>query len=131
MAVAGVGGWPSANAQRLVSMTTPMGLSAYRKEYFSGSRLLGYTTGERNIQIVTKNGNRCPTSRKGTYSALNHRDKPSTVAIATSSIGKKNKIPMDGTTPYQNMSTTRRHREIRKSTNAAAMALIGSRKRGK
>src|ERR1044071_3165654 len=66
--ISSFGGCPCpVSAHRKPSITPAIGFSPYSHCHFTGTRLLGYATGDASIQNCTTNGNTYPTSR---YSAF-------------------------------------------------------------
>ena len=66
---------------RQLSIIPTMGLRIYKNLTFSGTRLIGYTIGERYIHIWSTNGTACPTSLKKTLKEEKKRLNPSTRKI--------------------------------------------------
>src|SRR5713101_1664626 len=80
------GGWPRpVMAHRKPSITPAIGFNPYSHRHFSGTSVLGYATGDANIQNCTRNGITYRTSRYSAFSADNHNPTPSAVKNASAS----------------------------------------------
>ena len=81
-----LGAWPRpVIAHRKPSITPAIGFSPYSQRHFSGTSVLGYATGDANIQNYMRKGVTYRTSRYKAFSADNHNPTPSAVKNASAS----------------------------------------------
>src|SRR5713226_7045875 len=131
-AIATPGGCPCpVSAQRNPSMTPAIGFSPYSQRQRSGTKELGYATGDASIQNCTTNGITARTSRYKAFSAEVHNPTPSAVSTASTISTGSSSTVAGGWIPNDSVSTTITTRPIAKSTSPENTAAIGRISRGK
>src|SRR6266851_8328590 len=127
-----LGAWPRpAMAQRNPSITPAIGFSPYSQRHRSGTSVLGYATGDANIQNCTANGTTYLTSRYSAFSADIHNPTPSAVSTARSSSSGSHNAASDGLMPYTAATMSSTTNRMAKSTSPDRTAESGSTSRGK
>src|SRR5713226_4142470 len=127
-----LGAWPRpVMAQRNPSITPAIGFNPYSHRHFSGTSVLGYATGDANIQNCTRNGITYRTSRYSAFSADNHNPTPSAVKNASASKAGSHSAASVGRIPYATVKIASTANPIAKSTRPESAAEIGRMSRGK
>src|ERR1041384_548347 len=130
--ISSFGGCPCpVSAHRKPSITPAIGFSPYSQRHLSGTRLLGYATGDASIQNCTTNGNTYPTSRYSAFSADSHNPTPKAVANDSNTKNGSHTACAPGRNPYFRTSASSTTNEMAKSTRPDTTPEIGKIDRGK
>src|SRR5438477_1349211 len=122
--------WP-VNAHRNPSTTPAIGFSPYSQRHFAGTRLLGYATGDANIQNCTRKGVTYFTSRYSAFNAESHKPTPNAVASASSNNSGSHNAFTPGRNPYPSTIASNTTNAIPKSTSPDITLERGKISRGK